>query len=222
LFAGFYPLEKMVAVHLGHLDIGDDQLDRFLDGPVPVRQGFELRHTALRLRVELSVLDRLRDLIRDRREEVDLVPGELAWLERPDVESARKPLAREDRHGQNRLVLLLREVREELEARIEVSLRRDHHGRTLGRSGAGDPLSGAHPRAPRHLRDARTVRRAQDELVGALDVEVDEAGLRAENVGDLARNEPEYLLQIERRVDGRDRLDQKPEVALARVHVELG
>ena len=105
-----------------------------------------------------------------------------------------------------------------LEARVEVRLRGDHHRRALRRRRAGDPLAGPHPRPPRHLVDARAVRRAQDELVRALVVEVDEAGVRLERVRDLARDEREHLLEVERRVDGRDRLGQQPEVACGRVH----
>jgi hypothetical protein len=41
------------------------------------------------------------------------------------------------------------------------------------------------------------VRRAKDELVRALVVEVDEAGVRPERVRDLARNELEDLLEVE-------------------------
>jgi hypothetical protein len=62
------------------------------------------------------------------------------------------------------------------------------------------------------------VRRAQDQLVGALVVEVDEAGLRAEGVRDLARDETQHLLEVQRRVHRRDRLGEEAEMALTYVH----
>ena len=96
--------------------------------------------------------------------------------------------------------------------------RGDRDRRPLGRGRARDPLARPHPRAPRHLLDARAVRRAEDELVGALVVEVDEAGVGLERLGDLARDELEHLLEIERRVDRGDRLGQEPEVPCGRVH----
>jgi hypothetical protein len=67
------------------------------------------------------VLDRLGDLSGDGDDELDLVTRELARLNRADVQSAGEPLARDDRDGEDRLVLILRQVGEELEARVEVS-----------------------------------------------------------------------------------------------------
>src|ERR671910_514396 len=49
---------------------------------------FELGDPALRLAVELGVLDRLCDLVGDREQEVDLVLRELARRDRADVESS--------------------------------------------------------------------------------------------------------------------------------------
>jgi hypothetical protein len=62
------------------------------------------------------------------------------------------------------------------------------------------------------------VRRAEDELVGALVVEVDEARVGLERVRDAAGHELEHLLQVERRVDGADRLRQEREVPRRRIH----
>jgi len=45
------------------------------------------------------------------------------------------------------------------------------------------------------------VRGAQDELIGALVVEVDEAGVRLERRRDLVGDRLEHLLEVERRVD---------------------
>jgi hypothetical protein len=50
---------------------------------------------------------------------------------------------------------------------------------------------------------------AENELVGALVIEVDEAGLGGECLGHLARNESEDLLEVEGRVDRGDRLGQQ-------------
>ena len=63
------------------------------------------------------------------------------------------------------------------------------------------------------------MRRPQHELVGLLVVEVDEAGVGAERVGDLARDEREHLLEVERRVDGGDRLGQQAQVPGGLVHL---
>ena len=52
----------------------------------------------------------------------------------------------------------------------------------------------------------------------ALVVEVDEAGVGVERVGDLGRDQREHLLEVERRVDRLDRVGQQPEVAFALIH----
>ena len=105
------------------------------------------------------------------------------------------------------------------EARIEVRVRRQHHGLPLLGGDAGDALAERQPRALRHLLDARAVGRAKHELARALVVEVDEARVGAERVRDLARDEREHLLEVERRVDRLDRLGQELEVPPRLVHV---
>ena len=196
-----------------------DRLERLLeveglgDGLGDARERLELGDTPLRALVELRVLDRLRHLRRDRDEQVDLGVRERARLARPDVERALELVgARHDRHGEDRLVLVLGQVRELLEARIEVRLLGDHHRRALGSRDARDPLARPHARRAGQLLDPRAVRRAQHELVRALVVEVDEAGVRPERVGDLARDELEHLLEVERRVDRGDRLGEESKV----------
>ena len=188
--------------------------DRFRD----LGQSFELDDPALSLCVELGMLDRLRHLRRDRGDEVDLVVCELPRCDRADVQGSGESLSRDDRHRKDRLVLVLRQIREELEARIEVRLCRDHDRRSFGRRGTGDPFAGTHPRALSHLLHARSMRRPEDELVAPFVVEVDEAGVGVEDVRNLARDKPEHLLQIERRVDRRDRLGQEAKVPLTDVH----
>ena len=194
------------------------EVERLRDRLRDPRERLELVDAPLRVGVELRVLDRLRDLRRDRDEQVDLRLGVLPRRARADVERALELLARQDRHRQDRLVLVLGQVREELEARVEVGARGDRDRRPLGRGGAGDPLAGPHPRPPRHLLDAGAVRRAQHELVRPLVVEVDEAGVGLERLGDLAGDELEHLFEIERRVDRGDRLGQQPEVPCGGVH----
>ena len=162
--------------------------------------------------------DRLRDLSGDRDEQVDLVPVELARRQRADVQRAREPIARQDRDGKDRLVLVLGQVREGFEAWVEVRLRRDHHRPELRGCRSRDPFAGPHARPARHLLDARSVRRPQHELARTLVVEIDEASVGGERVGDLARHEREDLLEVERRVDGLDRLGQEPQVPLANIH----
>ena len=167
--------------------------------------------------------DRLRDLVGDRLEQLDLVAAILARLARADVERALEHLAaHEDRHGQDRLVLVLLQVRELLEARVEMRRGRDHHGGALGGGAAGDALADAHARAVGHLVDARPVRRAQHELVRPRVVEVDEAGVGAKGVRDLLGHEMEHLFEVERRVDGGRRLGQKPQMPFRRVHAHNG
>ena len=138
----------------------DDRLERLLeverlgDRLGDARERLELVHAPLRLGVELRVLDRLRDLRRDREQQLDLVLGERARLAGAHVERAlERAVARQDRHGEDRLVLVLGQVREVLEARVEVRLRREHHRRARRRRRAGDSLARPHPRAARHLVD---------------------------------------------------------------------
>ena len=97
-------------------------------------------------------------------------------------------------------------------------LRWDHHRRPIGRGGSGDPLSRPQARALRHLLDARPVRSAENELIRALVIEVDEAGLGPQGVGDLARDELEDLFEVERRVHRGDRLGEKAQMASPYVH----
>ena len=170
------------------------------------------------MRVQLRVLNRLRDLVRDRDEQLDLVLGELARRERAHVQRAGELVARKDRHGENRFVVVLRQVGELLEARIEMRLRRDHHRRPVGRGCSRDSFTRPHPRTLRHLLDARPVRGPEDELVRALVVEVDEAGLGLKRVGDLAGDQLEHLFEVERRVHRGDRLGEKAQVACSYVH----
>ncbi len=94
----------------------------------------------------------------------------------------------------------------------------DRDGPALGRGGAGDPLADAQARAARHLVERRAARRAEDELAGRLVVEVDEARVGLERRGDLLRDEVENLLEVERRVDGRARLGQQPQMPFRGVH----
>ena len=69
----------------------------------------------LRLRVQLRMLDRLRDLRRDRDEEVDLALRERPRSQRAHVQRALQPaVARDDRHGEDRLVLVLRQFGNDL------------------------------------------------------------------------------------------------------------
>src|SRR6266511_3309518 len=171
---------------------------------------------------ELGVLDRLRDLRGDRDEQLDLALAELARPDRANVERTLEPsLAREDRHGEDRLVLVLGQVRERLEARVEVRRRRDHHRGELGRRDAGDALPRPHARRARQLLDVRPVRRPQDQFVRRLVVEVHEARISLERVRDAPGDQPQNLLEIERRVDGRDRLREQAQVARALVHAAI-
>ena len=58
------------------------------------------------------MLDRLRNLVGDRHEQLDLVLREHTRLERAHVQRAGETVARKDRHREDRLVVVLREIRE--------------------------------------------------------------------------------------------------------------
>ena len=161
------------------------------------------------------MLDRLRNLRRDREQQVDLGGRELARLAGAQVERALELVAaRDDGDGQDRLVLVLAKVGEGLEARVEVGLRRDHHRRELGRRPACDALAWPHAGPPGHLLDTGAVGGAQHELAGTVVVEVDEARIGVERVGDPAGHQLEHLLEVERRVDGRNRLGKQAQMPL--------
>ena len=183
-----------------------------------LRERLELGDAPLRAVVQLRVLDRLRDLAGDRHEELDLGLAVLARLARAYVQRAFEPLTGQDRDGEDRLVLLLAQVGERLEARIEVRRARDHDRRPLGGGRAGDPLARPHLRDARQVLHAGPERGPQHELARALVVQVDEARVGLERLGDLRGDELEHLADVERRVDRRDRLGDQPQVAGRRIH----
>ena len=194
------------------------EVERVRDRLRDLRERLELGDPGLRVCVELRVLDRLRDLGRDRDEQVDLGVRELPRLFRAHVQGAGQLLAGQDGDGQDRFVLVLREVRERLEALVEVRLLGDHDRRAVRGGAARDPFAGPHPRCARHLLDPGAMGRAEHELAGLLVVEVDEARVGLERVRDLARHQAEDLLQVERRVDRRARLGQEAQVTSGYVH----
>ena len=202
----------------------DDRRQRLLEverlghGLRDPAQRLELGHAALRVVVELGVLDRLRDLTGDRHEQVDLGVVVVARRDRADVQRALQLLLGQDRNREDRLVLLLVEVREALEARVEMSCSRDHDRRALGRRRSRDALARTHLRPPCRLLDPGADGGPQHELVRALVVEVDEAGVGLERLGHLRRDQLEQLVQVERRVDGLDRLGDEAQVPLGAIH----
>ena len=62
---------------------------------------------------------------------------------------------------------------------------------------------------------------AEHELVRLFVVEVDEARVGLERRRDLVRDEVEHLLEVERRVDGRDRVRQEPQVTGGFLHPSI-
>jgi hypothetical protein len=97
---------------------------------------------------------------------------------------------------------------------------RNHHRRALGGRGARDPFARPHLRHTRHLFHTRAERGPEDQLVGRFVVEVHEAGVRLQRIGDLAGDEIEDLVEVERRVDRRDRLGQQAQMAGRLIHGE--
>ena len=78
------------------------EVERLRDRLGDPRERLELAHAALRVRVELRVLDRLRDLRRDRHQQLDLVVVEDARL-RACARSARRRAAPAARIGTARI-----------------------------------------------------------------------------------------------------------------------
>ena len=87
------------------------EVERLGDGLRDPRERLELAHPPLRVLVELGVLDRPRDLRGDRHEELDLGVGEGTRLAGTHVERALERVTGENRHGEDRLVLVLAQVR---------------------------------------------------------------------------------------------------------------
>src|SRR5207237_5262485 len=114
------------------------EVERLRDGLGDAGERFELGDAPLRLGVELRVDDRLRDLARDRLQQLDLVRPELAGLAGADVERAGELFAGEDRDGEDRLVLRLREVGKVLPARVEIGVCGDRDRPALGCGRARD------------------------------------------------------------------------------------
>ena len=120
------------------------------DGLGDARERLELRHATALAVVEARVLDRLRDLGGDRREQLDLVVVPVRRRRGAHVHRAGEAAAPvEDRHGEQRVEALLVEVREALEARVGAGVGGDRDRRALARRVAGQALAGPHPRARR-------------------------------------------------------------------------
>ena len=123
------------------------EVERFRDRLRDPRERLELADAATRLAIELRVLDRLRHLRGDREQEVDLGRRERPRRPGANVERAGELLPGQDGDGEDRLVLVLGQVLERPEARVEMRLLGDHHRLAAGGGRAGDPLAGPHPRA---------------------------------------------------------------------------
>ena len=84
------------------------EVERLGDRLGDLRERLELADPALRLRIELRMLDRLGDLGGDREQQVHLGRGELPRGARAHVERALELVAASDhRHREDRLVLVL-------------------------------------------------------------------------------------------------------------------
>ena len=88
------------------------QVERLGHGLRDPRQRLQLGDAALRVVVQLGVLDRLRDLTGDGHEKLDLGVVVLPRRHRADVQRTLQLVACQNRNREDRLVLLLVEVRE--------------------------------------------------------------------------------------------------------------
>ena len=199
---------RLQAQQRGHgLQVVLDPVVDLLDG-----QRLQLRHPRPRLLVQLRVLDGLPDLPCDRGQQRHLILAEGAGQPRAHVQRPLQAVARVHRHGQDRLVLVLGQVGEADEARVQVGRLGDHDRTALGRGRPGDALAQVHARPVAGVAEAPVVRGAQLEHVVRLVVQVDEAGVGLERGGDLGGDPLEHDVEVERGVDRRDRVGQQLEV----------
>ncbi len=187
----------------------DHRLDELLE-PVGARdllcelgELLELGHAQARLLVQPRVLDRARDERRRGHEEVDLVVRELArrlGVRGDDADHVAG--APDHRHREQRLELLLLELREVLRARVGEGVVADE--RRLGALGRPprEPLSAVDD----DLAGLALVRRrggAEHQPLAVLGEEVDEAGMDAARVGHQANDGAQHLGELQRRRDRR-------------------
>ena len=165
----------------------------------------ELGDAEPRLLVEARVLDRARDERRRGHDEVDLVVGELPrGLGVRGDRADRLARAADDRHGEQRLVALLLELRHVLHPRIGERVLADERRLAVL---CGPPREALAP-LERDLPDLALVRRrrrAHDEPRVVLD-EVDEAAVDAARVRHEPHDGRQHLGELDRRGDGRDDL----------------
>ena len=169
--------------------------------------------------VEAGVLDGLRDLRGDRRQQADLVVVVLAGPHRAHVHRAQQALAAVDhRHREQRLEALLGQVRERLEARVEVRVGGDRDGLAHGRGVARQALARLHPRRRRGGRQGRAVDGHEHELAGGVVVHVDEARVGLQRPRHGVRDGARDLDQVERARDQRDGLREQAQVSGGAFH----
>jgi hypothetical protein len=174
----------------------------------------ELRDARAHLGIQTCVLDRAGHERRARHEEVDLGLRELArrlGVSRDDADDRLVP--REDRHAEQRLEALLFQLRHVLRARIgEQVLAHERRLLALGRP-PGEPLASLEDDPVDQVLVGVTGR-AQDEPLAAVVEEVHEARVDCARVGEQADNRAQYLVELERRRDGPDDLEQDIGVAV--------
>ncbi len=222
-----------VAARLEQVDpqrLGPEQAERLLDGdceqvvdrlgardvPSELRQLLELAQRAAGALVEPRVLDRVGHERGDVQQERGVLRAEHARGLGVQRDHADHALALGDqRDGDERLVLLLLELGEVLDARVGERLLRDEHGLRVLEHPACDALARRHRDATAEVRVALRGR-AQHDAPAAVLAQEDVGRVRDDRVVDEPHDRTQHLLEIERRVDGVDDLVEDAELVLLR------
>ena len=222
-----------VAARLEQVDaqrLGTEQAERLLDRhreqlvdrlgardvPAELRELLELAQRAPRALVQARVLDRVGHEGRDVQQEGGVLRAEHARGLGVQRDHADHALTLGDqRHGDERLVLLLLELGEVLDARVGERLLRDEDRLPVLQHPAGDALARRHRDAAAEMRVALRGG-AQHDSPPAVLAQEDVGRVRDDGVVDEPHDRAQHLLEIERRVDGVDDLVEDAELVLLR------
>ena len=222
-----------VAARLEQVDaqrLGAEQAERLLDRhreqvvdrlgardvPAELRELLELAQRAPRALVQARVLDRVGHERGDVQQEGGVLRAEHARGLGVQRDHADHALALGDqRHRHERLVLLLLELGEVLDARVGERLLRDEDRLPVLQHPAGDALARRHRDAAAEMRVALRGG-AQHDAPPAVLAQEDVGRVRDDGVVDEPHDRAQHLLEIERRVDGVDDLVEDAELVLLR------